>query len=72
VNENPYRYGPTRGELWFWLWASLGGLGLMGVALYARGVPEGPAIAEVVGLASVVFGYLGGRSVKRLYRREHP
>jgi hypothetical protein len=44
----------------------------MGVALYLRGVPEGPAIAEVVGLASVVFGYLGGRSVKRLIRREHP
>ena len=34
--------------------------------------PEGPAIAEVVGLATVVFGYLGGRSVKRLIRREHP
>ncbi len=72
TEKNPWRYGPTRGELWFWLWASAGGLCLMGVALIVRGIPDGPAIAEVVGLASVVFGYLGGRSVKRLIRREHP
>ncbi|MFN3994637.1 MAG: hypothetical protein ACK4IU_17225 [Tabrizicola flagellatus] len=70
--KNPWRFGPTRGELWFWLWASLGGLSLMGVALAVRGIPEGPAIAEVAGLAVAVFGYLGGRSVKRLIRREHP
>ena len=72
MSGNPYRFGPPSGELWFWLWASAGGFGLMGVGLYLRGVPEGPAFAEVVGLASVVFGYLGGRSVKRLIRREHP
>ena len=70
--KNPWRFGPTRGELWFWLWVSAGGLFLMLVSLFARGIPQGPAIAEVVGLASVVFGYLGGRSVKRLIRREHP
>ena len=70
--KNPWRFGPTRGELWFWLWASLGGFVLMGVAIAVRGIPEGPAIAEVVGLAVVVFGYLCGRSVKRLIRREHP
>jgi hypothetical protein len=70
--KNPWRFAPTRGELWFWLWVSAGGLGLMVVALVVRGIPEGPAIAEVVGLAGVVFGYLGGRSVKRLIRREHP
>ncbi len=70
--KNPYRFGPTRGELWFWLWASIAGLGFLGFAVLARGVPSGPALAEVVGLAGVVFGYLGGRSVKRLIRREHP
>ncbi|MFN3577663.1 MAG: hypothetical protein ACK4TJ_11880 [Tabrizicola sp.] len=70
--KNPWRFGPTRGELWFWLWVSLGGLALMGAALIVHGIPEGPAIAEVVGLAVAVFGYLGGRSVKRLIRREHP
>lgn len=71
-NTNPWRHGPTRGELWFWLWTSLGGFGLMAVALVVRGTPGGPAIAEVVGLATLLFGYLGGRSVKRLIRRQHP
>lgn len=70
--KSPWRFGPTRSELWFWLWASLAGFALLGVALAVRGIPEGPAIAEVVGLATVVFGYLGGRSLKRLIRREHP
>jgi hypothetical protein len=70
--KNPYRYGPTRGELWFWLWVSVGGLGLMIFALLYHGVPGGPALAEVVALPVLAFGYLGGRSVKRLIRREHP
>lgn len=72
TGNNPWRFGPTRGELWFWLWVSVGGLALMGAALAVRGIPTGPAIAEVVGLAGLVFGYLGTRSVKRLLRREHP
>jgi hypothetical protein len=72
TEKNPWRFGPTRGELWFWLWASIFGLALMVVALVLRGIPEGPAFFEVVGLATLVFGYLGGRSIKRLIRREHP
>jgi hypothetical protein len=72
TGKNPYRYGPTRGELWFWLWVSIGGLLLMAMALGLRGLPSGPALAEVVGLAGLVFGYLGARSVKRLIRRQHP
>ena len=71
-DRNPWRFGPTRGELWVWLWASAGGFAFLAVALVVRGIPDGPAIAEVVGLATVVFGYLGIRSVKRLIRREHP
>jgi xanthosine utilization system XapX-like protein len=72
TEKNPYRFGPTRGELWFWLWASAGGLALMTFALAYRGLPAGPALAEVLGLPGLAFGYLGGRSVKRLIRREHP
>lgn len=72
TDQNPYRFGPTRGELWFWLWVSAGGLALMAVAVSVRGLPSGPALAELVGLAGLVFGYLGIRSVKRLIRREHP
>lgn len=70
--KNPFRFSPTRGELWIWLWISLGGLALLAVAIFARGLPSGPALAEVVGIGTLVFGYLGGRSVKRLIRREHP
>jgi hypothetical protein len=69
---NPYRYGPTRGELWFWLVASLAGLGLMAWAFLYRGLPGGPALIELVGLPLLLFCYLGGRSIKRLIRREHP
>jgi hypothetical protein len=69
---NPYRHGPTRGELWFWLWVSVGGLALIGFALACRGLPTGPALVEVLGIGGLVFGYLGTRSVKRLIRREHP
>ncbi|WP_309666567.1 hypothetical protein [Tabrizicola sp.] len=72
TEKNPYRFGPPRGELWFWLWVSLGGLALMGFALFYRGFPDGPALAEVVMLPMLAFGYLGGRSVKRLIRRQHP
>lgn len=70
--SNKFRFGPTRGELWFWLGVSAAGLCLMGFAFWLRGLPQGIAIAEVAGIASIVFGYLGGRSVKRLIRREHP
>lgn len=72
TEKNPWRFSPTRGELWFWLWISVGGLALMAGALVLRGLPSGPALAEVVGIAGLVFGYLGLRSVKRLIRREHP
>jgi hypothetical protein len=69
---NPFRYGPSRGELWFWLWASLFCLGLMVFALFYHGLPGGPALIELVGLPVLLFGYLGTRSIKRLIRREHP
>lgn len=72
TEKNPWRYAPTRGELWLWLTISLGGLGFLAVALVVRGLPTGPALVEVVALAVGVFGYLGGRSVKRLALRQHP
>jgi Flp pilus assembly protein TadB len=72
TNPNPFRYGPTRGELWFWLLASIFGTALMIVALTYHGFPGGAALVEVVGLPTLLFGYLGTRSVKRLIRREHP
>lgn len=72
TERNPFRYGPTRGELWFWLFASAFGLGFMTLAFVYRGLPGGPALVELLGLPVILFCYLGGRSVKRLVRREHP
>ena len=72
TEQNPFRFGPTRGELWFWLWVSLGGLAVMGFALWLHGLPGGAALVEVVGLPILIFGYLGGRSAKRLTHRQHP
>ena len=50
------KYGPTRGEHLFRLCFSLLGLALMVVALAYRGLPEGPALVEVVGIAGLFFG----------------
>ena len=44
------RFGPTRKETWFYLLASLAGLGLVGVAVALNGV-GGIAAVEVVGLS---------------------
>ena len=72
TTPNPFRYGPTRGELKFWLAASIVGFGMMIFALSYHGFPGGPALLEVVALPTLLFGYLGARSIKRLIRREHP
>ena len=69
---NPFRYGPTRGELKFWLVVSIAGLAFMTFAFVYRGLPQSAALVELVGLPLVVFCYLGGRSVKRLILQEHP
>jgi hypothetical protein len=60
---------PPRGELWFRLAFSLVGLFLMAVALGGHGIPEGPAIVEVVGLAGLFFGGSALWSARRLWRR---
>ena len=72
TGKTRYRFGPTRGELWFWLCISLGGFCLVALAIGMHGIPGRAALVEVVGLPVLLFGYLGGRSVKRLIRRQHP
>ncbi|MGR3503702.1 hypothetical protein [Pseudaestuariivita sp.] len=54
------RYGPTRGELKFRLVFSLAGLCLLAAALVLRGVPQGPALFEVIVVAG---GFFGGTAV---------
>ena len=68
---DPRQFGPTRGELWFWLAVACGGLALMTVAMILR-PPTGPALIEVLLLPGLMFGFLGSRSVIRLIRHDHP
>ncbi|KNG92334.1 hypothetical protein [Pseudaestuariivita atlantica] len=58
-------HGPTRGELLFRLAFSLAGLVLLAVALFVRGVPQGPALVEVVVVAG---GFFGGTAVWTLWK----
>ena len=74
TEKNPYRFGPTRGELWFWLVGqSIGGLGLMavgaGLAAACRPARRWPRWWGWPGWSSAIWAR---RSVKRLIRREHP
>jgi xanthosine utilization system XapX-like protein len=66
--KDPNPFGPTRGELRFRLVVSLAGLALLIFALFYRGIPEGPAIVEVVGLAGVFFGGSAIWSAVRLWK----
>ena len=66
------RFGPTRGELKFRAAFSVFGLALLAYALVRRGLPEGPALIEVVGLAGLMFGGTLILSVRKLIRRDHP
>jgi hypothetical protein len=60
------KFGPTRGELKFRIVVSILGLAFMGFAIWHRGIPDGPALVEVVGLAGVFFGGTLVLSVRRL------
>jgi hypothetical protein len=66
------KYGPTRGELQFRLAFSLAGLAFLGVAIALRGLPQGPALVEVIGVAGLFFGGTAILSARRLIRRDHP
>lgn len=60
------RFGPTRGELKFRLVFSIAGLSLMVFALTHRGLPSGPGIFEIVGMAGLFFGGTAIWSLRRL------
>lgn len=69
---DPRKYGPTRGELWFRLWFSVAGLVFLLVAVAITGIPSGPAMVELFGIAGL---FLGGTIVwagRRLILRLHP
>lgn len=66
------QFGPTRGELLFRTAVSGFGLALLAVALILRGIPDGPALVEVVGVGAVFFGGTLAVSVWKLVRKDHP
>ena len=66
------KFGPGRGELQFRAVVSVLGLLLLGAALWLRGMPEGPGLVEVVGVAGLFFGGSLGVSVVKLVRRDYP
>jgi hypothetical protein len=68
TDRGPNRFGPTRGELKFRLAVSLAGVALMVFALFYRGVPEGPALVEVAGIAGLFFGGTAVWSAVRLWQ----
>ena len=65
-------YGPSRGELWFRLAVSLGGLAFVGVMVAVRGVPSGPGLVEVLAIPLALFGGTLVLSARKLIRRDHP
>lgn len=64
------KYGPTRDEQKVRPMFSLAGLALMSGALPYRGIPKGPAFAEVAGRAGVLFGGSAILSIRCLMKPE--
>lgn len=61
------KFGPTRGEHKLRLVISVVGLCLMVSALVIHGVPTGPALFEVIGVAGVFFAGSAGWSARKLW-----
>lgn len=59
------KYGPTKGELQFRAVFSVLGLLAVGVLVAVRGVPKGPGLVEVFGIALLFFA---GTLVHSLWR----
>jgi hypothetical protein len=63
------KFGPTRGEHLFRLIFSIFGLGCIGVLFAVHGVPRGPGLVEVVGIAGAFFGGTAVLSARALLRK---
>ena len=65
------QFGPSRGELIFRAIVSVFGLAFVSFVVWKRGVPDGPALVEVVGVAVALFGGTLALSIWRLVKRDH-
>jgi hypothetical protein len=66
------RFGPSRGELIFRALVSVFGLAFLALAIYLRGIPEGPGLVEVLGVGLALFGGTLILSIWKLIHRDHP
>lgn len=64
------KYGPSKKELQFRLIVSVVGLALLAAALAYRGMPQGVAVFETIGIAGVFFGGSLVWTLKKLVRKE--
>ncbi|KIC51924.1 hypothetical protein [Tateyamaria sp. ANG-S1] len=69
--QTPNKFGPTRSDLMFRFWFSVAGLAMLTGALIFRGMPQGPAGWEAIGLAAIFFGGTFGWTLWKLLRRDH-
>lgn len=66
------KFGPSRGELKFRLYASFAGLALMTGGLVFKGLPSGPTFFEVVVIAGGFFGGTALWAAFKLNNRDYP
>lgn len=60
--------GMSRGEAWLRLAFCAVGFALIGGVLAVQGLPEGPGLVEVLGVAGLFFGWSGVTALRRLLR----
>lgn len=65
------KFGPTKSDLQFRLAFSLAGLALMIGGIAYRGIPQGPALFEVVGVAGAFFGGTAVWTIRKLMKGEY-
>ena len=69
---DPRKYGPTRGDLIFRLVFSCAGLVFLLVAVAITGIPSGPAMVELFGIAGLFLVGTIVWAARRLILRLHP
>ncbi|TMM52932.1 hypothetical protein [Sulfitobacter sabulilitoris] len=65
------KFGPGKPELKFRLYVSAAGLALMLAAMLYRGIPQGPALFEVIGVAGAFFGGTFLWTLRKLIKGDH-
>lgn len=65
------KFGPSKKELKFRLYVSIGGLAFMAAAVAYRGMPQGPAMFETLGIAGVFFGGTFLWTLRKLIRKDY-